>query len=376
MPGDKPTDSPATDASTETPLSDDSARTADELEAAEQEKADDAWDEFGDFDAGEDPSATEEDADAPAETKAADGEGDPPTEPAKEKKAGSEQDTEPPPEDGDKPAEGADIWADAPEQLRTAFEEANSKAGRAEQANRSLKGRISHLDRRLNSLVGNPGQQTAGATDPSKGGGDTTPKSYLESEEWKTIAEDYPDLATPFGGLLKGLEDRLDATATENQKLRNAVGIIADDRGSTIADEHESFVVKEFPDYVEVATSPEFGEWAKSQPLYVQSAIEQNWANIVDGAAVVDVITRFKQDTAVESPGDTGGSESTTTETVDTSKTDAAETRRTRRLSSVAGQPKKRNEAIVPDEGSSDDEAKEWAHWDKHDAQEAARVTG
>ena len=118
------------------------------------------------------------------------------------------------------PAASADIWANAPPELKAAFEETQKRAQALERDNRSFRGRTSALQRQLNELSKAP---PAGA---AAGNGEASPDvaEYLASDEWKTLKAEYPELVGPVEKVVAKLEGRL------SQQERGLSSIDADRR--------------------------------------------------------------------------------------------------------------------------------------------------
>ena len=269
-----------------------------------------------------------------------------------------------------------DIWADAPSELRAAFEAEKSKASRAEQEIASNRGRISHLQARLDSLIAKPEQQddTAGAgeTSPDAGG---SQDNLFESDGWKQFREDYADIAGPVQEVFSAQAEEIKTVRAENQRLRKGLETVGEDRVLARSDRLEAEVRETHPEYDEIIASEAFANWGQAAPAYIQQALHRNGEIIVDAAEASDLIARFKADTDFKGANGTegGGSASTAGNGGDSSAT-AAATRRQIQLDSATGPTSRGGEAPTQDkEPETAEEA--WSYWEKKDAQEAARAS-
>lgn len=183
-----------------------------------------------------------------------------------------------------KAADKADIWASAPPELRAAYEESRKQAERLEHQTRSDRGRISALQRKLDEAAFK-GRDTPADTAPAAG-------SLVESDEFKALSAEYPEVATPIAKALQSLESRV----ARYEKQLAAVG---EDRLQQATNEQETLLAERLPDWKEVASTRNAAgqtiqEWVDTQPRHIREAALRNWESLVDAEEAADVIGRFK----------------------------------------------------------------------------------
>lgn len=223
-------------------------------------------------------------------------------------------------------ASAGDIWASAPKELRDAFDAERTRAARAEQEVASSRGRISNLQSRLDASLGKPPEQrnTAGAADTSPDAGDSRPNPF-ETDEWKGLRDEFGDIAEPIEKILTPLVGEVGALRAENQRLRQGMETIGQDRLHTRAQSQEAAVREAHPDYDDILQSQEFAGWVQAAPAYLREGLERNGRAIVDAAEASDILKRFKQDTGYGSEGGDGDGSGSSTgqETEDANGKDA-----------------------------------------------------
>lgn len=179
-----------------------------------------------------------------------------------------------------------DIWGSATEEQRAAFEAAQAKIDKLDQSGRSARGRISSLQRELNSLIATqsapPADETAAGDDEGASAAD-----ILQSETWKSLANEYPEVAGPLEAVLGKL-----SSAVESQG--NALAAIGNQGKLDALDEQTALLEEQHPDWEDVVAEDGFAEWVFQQPQHIQDAATRNADGIVDAAQAADVVSRFK----------------------------------------------------------------------------------
>lgn len=249
-----------------------------------------------------------------------------------------------------------DIWAAAPPELRSAFEETRRRAEQAEHRFRSDAGRIAALQRQVDEArkgIAAPGT-AAGTTQ------DGEPKSVLESDELKAIKQEYPEIVAPFEAALAQLEGRIH----RHEKELSAIGT---DRRQAAQNEQLELVRQRHPTFETdlAANSAQFLAWKDQQPRYVQEAIQRNWDGIVDGYEFDDILSRFKSSLGGNSgsPGQEPPGKGTSQPLAD---------RRKRQLESSAS-PRSRGPSVASGIPEDADEETIWKMYDEEDRRKAAR---
>lgn len=173
-----------------------------------------------------------------------------------------------------------DPWADAPEKLRTEFEAIRQKAEKLEHQSRSDAGRQAALMRELQQLR----EKVAAQEAPKDAGEQADPYARLQSAK-----EDYPDLVEPFEEALTHQKAQIDALTQQLQQQEVAA-----------LQANEERVKQEHPDFNAVLAGNDQGQsfvsWLYgTQPLPLVQAFEANRDRIVDPAAAIEVVNRYKQ---------------------------------------------------------------------------------
>lgn len=198
---------------------------------------------------------------------------------ADEPEVEEEVDQEPQAAEAEEEPETADPWANAPDELKTQYQQAQDMIAKLEQSDRSNRGRLSALQRQINELTSQR-QQAAESGD----------KAAVQDadDELDALMEDYPEIAKP----MKAMRDQLKA---ENARLQKELGAIGSERRQQALDEQATLLAEQHPDWAQVATEDGFTQWLEEQPRHIQEAASRNWKEIVDFREAADVVGRYKQ---------------------------------------------------------------------------------
>jgi hypothetical protein len=170
------------------------------------------------------------------------------------------------------------VSPDARARLQARFEQ-------QEQTVRSVKGRISVLDRQLAQI-----RQPAGDASQDQGSGGSQKrqgaKERLEADEkLKTAREEYEPL---------GVYPVLDDFAERLDDLGKVAEQIEKDRFERFVLEQQSTLASSHPDWLEVCASERFRPWLDTQPEAIRAAFAKNERYILDAADAKLVIDVFK----------------------------------------------------------------------------------
>lgn len=200
------------------------------------------------------------------------------------------------------PASQDDIWSNAPEHLRKAYEELRRDS---EHRLNSVKGRLSAADRQLNALRNSQPGQPAQQEQPS----DTPTADDQQGDDgFKAFEEEYPEVAGPVKGIVSKLTAEID-------RLKGTVETVEGERTTAILAANTEALTQAHPDWFEIAKDDRFMGWLDSQPLAIKQAAQRNWDNVVDPADASLVFDRWKQTMGGQPPAK------------DTTAADAAEKR-------------------------------------------------
>ena len=114
-----------------------------------------------------------------------------------------------------------DVWATAPETLKSAYDSEKSRADKAEHAFRSREGREAALQRRIDSMI------ASGNTPPANRQSAEDTASTEELSELTALEDDYPEIAKPMKAALGRIEKRHQA---EINRLSQALQTVGEER--------------------------------------------------------------------------------------------------------------------------------------------------
>ena len=199
-------------------------------------------------------------------------------------------------------AGGDDVWANAPEELRTAFEAERQRADAAEQGRRTAEGRHTALQRRVDTLMagGDAGGRRPNGDQPPANRSthvDNPPPEDAEARrEFEAAVADYPEIAGPIQKILASQDARIAALVDQNQRVTAALETVGQDRLAASEATQIELVAAEHPDHAEIANSADFIAWHDEQPAYVQRAIMENAEAYRDARTINRLLSDYKRD--------------------------------------------------------------------------------
>lgn len=178
-----------------------------------------------------------------------------------------------------------DLWANAPQALREAYEAERVARGKAENLVRSNGGRLAQAYNELNAL------KAKLASDRDEGGAtEKGEEASTREDRLKQLREEYPDVAAPILDQMANLE------ASVNE-LKQAQTSQTEAQATDFYREQRDALVSRHTDFDQVVASPEYRDWLGQQPQLVQRVIAENAARIVNAEDCAFVIDRFKAET-------------------------------------------------------------------------------
>ncbi|CAO3403504.1 hypothetical protein [Azospirillum palustre] len=177
-----------------------------------------------------------------------------------------------------------DIWSTASEPQRAAYQAAQQRLQSLEHDSRSNRGRVSSLQREVDTLK----KQLAAST---KAAGSTGQDPDSTDADIRRLQEEYPEVARPVLKELSSLRTQLSQALT---RLDQRDSTEAQAQRDQALDREEQALTKLHPDWMQVTGNPAFTKWLETQPRYVVEAIQRNGEAIQDAAEAGDIITRFK----------------------------------------------------------------------------------
>lgn len=185
-------------------------------------------------------------------------------------------------DDTDQDKGDSDIWADAPEPLRAAFEAAKSDLERERQSARSNAGRVSAYQRQITDLRTRlaafeaAGQAPQGAAE--------------EDDEWNQAREDFPEIAGP-------LERKLQQIQLNQQRLNAELGQWSAVQEQAYREQQAEILTEQHPDWVNVVSSQDFHQWMDAQPDPVRETLNDIYEHAQDASSTAWMIGLFKLQT-------------------------------------------------------------------------------
>jgi hypothetical protein len=174
-------------------------------------------------------------------------------------------------------------WTKVPPQFKAAYDAAQADKSRLEHSERAQRGRVSSLQRQLNSRAPATAPEGSGAGKPAAA-------KKVEPAKLKQIREDFPEMAPVVDGY-EALADTTDQLIQDRQQRAEQ-----DQRAAIQANEDE--LTKRHADWRTIydpVEGPKFVAWLKEQPQHVQDlALQRNGNAILDVDAADDVLSRYK----------------------------------------------------------------------------------
>jgi hypothetical protein len=168
-----------------------------------------------------------------------------------------------------------DIWADAPEPMRAAYQSLTKERDeeRARRAGNDRK--IREMSEELKALRSAPAAQAGSKPDG------------MNEAEWQAFKEDYAEIAAP-------IESKMQTLNAELESFRRRFESMDQDQLKQTYDTNFNDVVATHDDYLPIVRQPAFVDWIGQQPRYIQDAAARNGQEIVDPVEVIEIIDRYK----------------------------------------------------------------------------------
>lgn len=252
--------------------------------------------ELDPFDAAVDEATASRD-EAPADDAAAQDQRDPedadtaePNSPGSDAEAGKDDQAAAP-----APAQPSDIWANAPQELREAYQ--REKQALEHRLN-STTGRLSAADRELARLRSERGA-APGATGDQGQQGDkpSQPGNPFESEAVKRFREEYGEIAEPVLGIMQTMQQTID-------QLQAPVAAVTQERETQARQSEIDVFTSAHPDWQTYVSDPRYATWLDGQPKAVQEAAARA-VNVEDGKEAAWLLGVYKQSIGAASPSPT-----------------------------------------------------------------------
>lgn len=178
-----------------------------------------------------------------------------------------------------------DIWAAAPEALRTAYEAERKAREDAEHRIKSDGGRVASLNTQVRTLRQQLEQAQTGRSEDGK---PAKLADILGSDEFKSFREN-------FGADMGPLISALEAAAAETGSLSATTGTLAEQNAAAQEAANMARIEAAIPGWQDkmAANQAAFKPWLDAQPQHVQDAFFRNEQRLTDPAQAIDVVQRF-----------------------------------------------------------------------------------
>lgn len=188
-----------------------------------------------------------------------------------------------------------DIWATAPEALRTAYETQKAEHERLKATWERQRNQTAGLSRKIEELQRAQRKATTARDEPSQIDFDEIDKKL------KALGDEYPDIADPINSLASALK-----SATAQISGATAAARAAEQR-SALSEQQK--VDKAHPDWLKLITEDHADEYAAfveddNEPAWVRKAVENNLESVTDADAAIRLIARFKERMGLNPPKD------------------------------------------------------------------------
>lgn len=263
-----------------------------------------------------------------------------------------------------------DIWADAPEHLRSAWQKQENELRRIKHAYNSDDGRIrayqaqvARLQEELAKRPESPAQSPAGSNQSD--GHDTQKRAaskaaILKGDDWEAMREEYPDLAGVIESAFNQFGEQLEG-------VRGQVSTVMSDRQTAYAQQMSQELERRIPGAYDLVmgNSEQLRSWLGEQPRPIREAFQRNAQTITDVDEAAFVLSHFRdyiqsqqqtQNASASQNGSTHGSEAPA----------SMSTRRQRqiRAAGAAGVSRGARGQQMAD-GVPEGREEAWSYWDK-----------
>ena len=119
--------------------------------------------------------------------------------------------------------------------------------------------------------------------------------SIFDSEDWKTVSEELPEVAGP-------LQRLFNASEAKSAKLEKELSSFSEERRTSHYNDQYDIALNAHPDLVAVTGDPAFVTWAGTQPAFVQEMLGRNAEKVIDGHEAAHVVSLYKANEGYVAP--------------------------------------------------------------------------
>lgn len=177
-----------------------------------------------------------------------------------------------------------DIWADAPEPLRKAYEASEEARKKAENLVRSNGARAARAQSELYAL-----QQKLQAERKEDAATEEGAEATDPEERYRQLREEYPEVAGPLLDRIVKLESVVNSVAADREAEAEA-------KGAEFFDRQRTELIEQHSDFDQIVSDPDYAEWLSAQVPAIQRVIAENAQAIVNAAECAWVLDLYKRD--------------------------------------------------------------------------------
>lgn len=236
-----------------------------------------------------------------------------------------------------------DIWADAPEPLREAYQASEDARKRAENLVRSNGARAARAQSELHAL-----KQAVAAQRNDGKATEEGEESADPEERYKQLREEYPEVAVPLLDRIISLEGTLNELKADRKTKIEA-------ESQEFVEQQRTELIGQHEDFDQIVVSDDYAAWLQAQVPAIQRVCVENAQNIVNAAECAWVLDLYKRDRGLQQPNE------------------AAEREADRRRKQLEAGTTARTRTPAVSRDTSDDFNSEWERLEKQDRQAAGR---
>ena len=176
----------------------------------------------------------------------------------------------------------ADIWKDAPQAAKEAYEKLQQEKKQLEHETRSYEGRVAARQNRIAELS----KQLEQMKKPEPSGDDPLTQ----------ISSDFPELYTPLSKAIESVNSRAEQVEAAQRGRIEAELSEEQARYKEEVGAQTEALKKDHPDYLDVISKnvSKWQEWVEDQPRAIRDAVARNSEDITDAVAAAKVLSAFK----------------------------------------------------------------------------------
>lgn len=176
-----------------------------------------------------------------------------------------------------------DIWSNATEEQRAAFEAAQKDAQQWRHRVESDDGRVSRFQRERDELK----RQIESLQKVGEKAAKEDLTELLKSEDWGKIKEEYEEL----NPLLAAIEQ----VAQQNLTVAERLGQMDQESQQAYLLRQQEALTERAPDWLDLVRHEGFPSWIETQPRHLRDAFERNRQGVVDVDEANDVVSRYRE---------------------------------------------------------------------------------